>query len=284
MNMLTSGQQASTYLDLWKLETDGPCFETHSSLLWPVLYEGRKVMLKIVREGDDEANGADILQLFDGHGAIRLLRHEQTAMLLERVVSPVGQPSLEQMVLSGHDDEATHIICDVIEQIHGHIKGKPTPSSHTLFADRIAETQGYMNEGRVAKEDMPLFEEGVRLSQDLLRLTTSSHMLLHGDLHHFNVMCSTQRGWLAIDPKGIVGPRVYEYVIALCNPTLHILIVANLQRMGRQASIMAERSGVDRQLILQFTFIHALQVAAWCLSPPDKAYWLACAKTAKELI
>lgn len=275
---------AERCLQQWGLQPTDDSFETHSSLIWPVRYQGCEAILKIVHADDDEANAAEILKLYDGHGAIRLLRHEGTCQLLEKVVSPPSQPSLEMMVLSGRDDEATHIICDVIDKLHARSQGHTASVPHTMFVDRIAETQQYMDNGRVSQEDMPLFKEGIQLSRQLLQETEPTHMLLHGDIHHFNVMCSSERGWLALDPKGIWGPRVYEYVIALCNPTLHTEIVANSQRMGRQADIMAERSNIGRRLILQFAFIHALQVAAWCLSLPDKTYWLACAKTARSSV
>lgn len=44
--------------------------------------------------------------------------------------------------------------------------------------------------------------------------------LLHGDLHHENILRSGPDGWLAIDPKGVIGPRVME-----CGRFLHNFIV-----------------------------------------------------------
>ena len=42
--------------------------------------------------------------------------------------------------------------------------------------------------------------------------------LLHGDLHHHNVLFDSQRGWVAVDPKGVVGEVEYEVGAALRNP------------------------------------------------------------------
>ena len=41
--------------------------------------------------------------------------------------------------------------------------------------------------------------------------------LIHGDLHHFNIL-SSERSWLAIDPKGVIGPAAYEVGPLLTNP------------------------------------------------------------------
>ncbi|XOV90043.1 MAG: aminoglycoside phosphotransferase family protein [Pseudomonadota bacterium] len=40
--------------------------------------------------------------------------------------------------------------------------------------------------------------------------TGGVNCLLHGDLHHDNILWDGQRGWRAIDPKGVLGPRVLE--------------------------------------------------------------------------
>jgi streptomycin 6-kinase len=38
------------------------------------------------------------------------------------------------------------------------------------------------------------------------------------DLHHYNVLSDSGRGWLAIDPKGLVGEVEYEVGAAIRNP------------------------------------------------------------------
>ena len=45
-----------------------------------------------------------------------------------------------------------------------------------------------------------------------------STRLLHGDLQHYNVLFDTDRGWLAIDPKGVVGELEHEIGAVLRNP------------------------------------------------------------------
>ncbi|MCG2718424.1 MAG: aminoglycoside phosphotransferase family protein, partial [Nanoarchaeota archaeon] len=33
-------------------------------------------------------------------------------------------------------------------------------------------------------------------------------VLLHGDLHHWNILSAKRQPWLALDPKGVTGERI----------------------------------------------------------------------------
>ena len=44
--------------------------------------------------------------------------------------------------------------------------------------------------------------------------------VLHGDLHHENVLDFGVRGWLAINPKRLVGERGFDFANIFTNPDL----------------------------------------------------------------
>ena len=44
--------------------------------------------------------------------------------------------------------------------------------------------------------------------------------VLHGDIHHDNILDFGKRGWLAIDPKRLQGERGFDYANLFCNPDL----------------------------------------------------------------
>jgi streptomycin 6-kinase len=258
---------------------DGEIAFTGKSFVWPATNRNERLMLKITDRNDEEAEGAEMLRLYEGRGAVKLFERERNVQLMERAGSN-GQPELERMVLEGHDDKATGIICEVVAELHEAVKGKMPPATLIPFRERSYEMRKHLEEGRVRPEDRALFGKAGEICEELISETADSQMPLHGDIHHFNILPS-QRGWLAIDPKGIWGPRIYEYANTLCNPYNHVGIVADAKRMDRQASIIAERAGVERPLLLRFTFLHGAQAAAWSIEEPE--YWLACARTAAEL-
>jgi streptomycin 6-kinase len=45
----------------------------------------------------------------------------------------------------------------------------------------------------------------------------SEHVVLHGDLHHENILFDQRSGWVAIDPKGVIGPHCLEMARYLLN-------------------------------------------------------------------
>jgi streptomycin 6-kinase len=51
----------------------------------------------------------------------------------------------------------------------------------------------------------------------------SEVVVLHGDIHRCNVLDFGHRGWLASDPKGLVGERYCDLANLFCNPDLACL-------------------------------------------------------------
>lgn len=272
---------AKAFMERRKLTCGGSFFYTHSSLLWPVIRNGERFMLKVVKPDDDEARAPDILHHYSGKGAVNCLEAEDNLQLLEFLEEDTSFPTLEEMVLNEQDDQATHIMCDVIAKLHAH-SDKDTPKALIPFKTRSDAMRDHVEEGRVKPTDAGAFNIAYDLSLELTN-DKNNDIVLHGDIHHFNIMKDNRRGWLAIDPKGIWGPRAYEYANILCNPYMHEGVVANEARMCRQAHIICERANLTIQDLMPFVFLHGMQCAAWSLYEPDQGYWLACAKTAAKL-
>lgn len=271
--------EARRWMAEWRLVPDGAPILTQSSLLVPVRQGTEPLMLKLVDPEDDEAAAGGILGWFNGQGAVRLNASAGPVQLIERVIE-TGQ-GLAAMVLAGQDDAASGVICDVVAKLH--VARGTTPPGLIPFRARSADMRRHLAEGRVPQADLPLFNLALTMADEMIAVSRADWMPLHGDIHHFNILHGN-RGWLAIDPKGIFGPRAYDYANSLCNPYMHQNIVADPARMGRQAGIIAARAGLDRADLLRWTHIHAMQCAAWSLFEADKGYWLAAAQTALGLV
>jgi streptomycin 6-kinase len=91
-------------------------------------------------------------------------------------------------------------------------------------------------------------------------------VVLHGDLHHENILRSGD-GWIAIDPKGMVGEREYETGAFIRN---HV--------SARCADQLAEALGLDVHRIRLWAWVQAHLAAAWSIEDgEDPAHWLAVA-------
>lgn len=89
-------------------------------------------------------------------------------------------------------------------------------------------------------------------------------MLVHGDLHHDNVLNSNRDSWLAIDPKGIAAEPAYETGAMIRNPYDKMSRQPDLKStLSRRIAILSEELGFDRQRILQWGFAQTVLSAVW---------------------
>ena len=93
--------------------------------------------------------------------------------------------------------------------------------------------------------------------------------VLHGYIHHDNILDFGKRGWLAIDPKRLRGERGFDYANLFCNPDLadpSRPIATSPGRFARRLEIVAERSGMDRCRLLQWIIAWTGLSAAWFIA------------------
>ncbi|OYU70011.1 MAG: hypothetical protein CFE28_08390 [Alphaproteobacteria bacterium PA2] len=239
------------WLERWGLVQDGWAFQTPytRSILAPVLAGGRKAMLKIAGS-PEEAAGARLMAWWSGRGAAPVLEAEGDVIVLERAEDPDG---LARMAFDGKDDEATRILCQVVETLH-RPRSEPTP-------DTLRPLSDWFRALKAARERHPVFEKAAALAEGLLA-ETESPVILHGDVTHQNVLGFGDKGWLAIDPKGLFGDRAYDYANIFRSPTT---AMTTPTRLRRQADVMSECSGLESRTLLQWGFVHAALSVAWWL-------------------
>ena len=250
------------YLQRWGARVAGDPFSTHSSDLLPVSLtgslDGLPAMIKIARDLDEQIGG-HVLQWWGGDGAARVhARDEVTGVLLmERATGP---RHLLRMALDGEDDAATHTICHTLHQLHA--KRPSAPPGQLLPL-----TDFFGSLAPMAKQEGGLMAECAAVADELLR-EQREIVVLHGDAHHGNVLDFGQRGWLAIDPKRVMGERCYDYVNVLCNPDLDTS--TDPARFARQLDVVVHAAGLERQRLLRWVMAHAALSAAWFLEDGER--------------
>ena len=253
---MTPEIDARTWIARWDLVPDGEAIATPSSLLVPVRHRGQPAMLKIAR-AEEERRGGRLMAWWDGDGAARVLAQDDHALLLERATGP---RSLAAMVAAGADDEASRILCSVAARLHAPRRVPPpelVPLSRWFEAlSPAACIQG----GLLAQADA--------MARDLLAMPREV-VPLHGDIHHGNVLDAGARGWVAIDPKGLLGERTFDFVNILRNPDAVTALAAG--RFGRQVDLLADIAALDRRRLLQWTLAFAGLSAAWHLADHEPA-------------
>ena len=244
------------WLARWDLVPDGEAITTPSSLLLPVRRHGAPAMLKIARE-EEERRGGRLMAWWDGDGVARVLAHDDHALLLERATGP---RTLAAMVAAGADDEATRILCAVAGRLHAPRRGPPpelVPLSRWFEAlAPAAHSQG----GLLAEADAA--------ARDLLA-DPREPVVLHGDIHHGNVLDVGARGWVAIDPKGLLGERTFDFVNILRNPDAATAFAPG--RFSRQVEVLTVAASLERHRLLKWTLAFAGLSASWHLAAGELA-------------
>jgi streptomycin 6-kinase len=129
-----------------------------------------------------------------------------------------------------------------------------------------------------ADGESSIFVQAATVTQALLE-DPRERCILHGDLHHENIRHSPQRGWLALDPKGIIGERAYDAANVLCNPVTMPDLVQSEARLLRQADHLAARLKIAPQRLLAWVYAHACLAVSWSLEDgTDPQHWLTMAK------
>jgi streptomycin 6-kinase len=206
-------------------------------------------MLKIARSVDERA-GNSLMAWWDGQGAAAVLEHDAEAILIERAV---GTRSLVAMAQSGRDDEATGILCAVAGRLHA-ARARKKPKLMPLYDWFAALWRAEGQHGRLS--------QAAKMARDLLD-EDFDVTVLHGDIHHGNVLDFGERGWLAIDPKGIIGERTFDFVNIFRNPDPEVALAP--RRFARQIQLIAKEANVDPIRLLKWTIALTGLSAAWFL-------------------
>ena len=262
-------------LKAWRVVTDRSLRASPTALVAFGDIDGRPVVVKLAR-GDDERRAAAALCHYAGHGAVRLLAAKEGALLLERAVP--GVP-LTARVHDGRDDEATSILCEVIAALH-----RPEPPRGGFPG--VAAWGSALDAEPPADRRLPtaMLDRARGLQRDLVS-SQQNERLLHGDLHHDNVVLDAARGWLAIDPKGVIGEPAYEVGAALRNPAGDPRRFAVPSILDRRARTFAERLGLERERIFAWGYSQAVLAALWAIEDgADPAAGLATAEALEALI
>jgi len=226
---------------MWGVEVGIPFALSNVSYVAPA---GRDAVIKVAWEGDTESlHEGDALELWDGDGAVRLLRRSGGAMLEERAVPGDDISGLEE-------ETATAIALDVARRLWQPATQpfRPVEPEVRRWLDRAEETDNKL----------------VPLARDLLaELDPRSDWLVHGDFHHHNILRHGER-FVAIDPKPYLSEREYDVPSFLWNPIGNHLE----DRAGTERRIAAfVNLGLDDFRIRAWTVIRG----AYLRADPDDA-------------
>ena len=224
--------------------TVGPPFALSNVSFVAPLSDGS--VIKVPWGGDDESlHEGDALELWNGEGAVRVLRRFGPILLEERAVPGTDLSGL-------NENEATAIAVDVAQRLW-----RPAQAP---FRPVEPEVSRWLDEGESEGGEL------VSLARSLFaEIRGGADWLVHGDFHHHNILRSAE-GFVAIDPKPYLADREYDVASFLWNPLDNRL--TDPVQTRRRIAAFAD-AGLDEFLIRAWTVIRGsyLRTAPEYLEP-----------------
>ncbi|ESY83156.1 StrB [Mesorhizobium sp. LNHC221B00] len=243
----------------WKVSAPELIAETLSSRIWKVRREdGSPAVVKALKPFDDvadELRGEHFLAWRRDEGAVRLLGRDGHSMLLEFA----GETLLSKVLDEQGDEIATEIAAEVMARLL-------SPSKHSFPSELQPLRERFASLFKKAATDRAnghgsLYVEAGEIAE---RLLSNPHDVrpLHGDLHHEN-MLHGPRGWLAIDPKGVLGDPGFDAANMFYNPLDRDALCLDPERIAHMAEVFAMTLKQTPAAMLDHAIAYGCLSAAW---------------------
>jgi streptomycin 6-kinase len=241
----------------WELSLGAPYALSINWVAPALRADGTPAVVKLGFPDGHLRREAEALLAYGGRGAARLLAadHDREALLLERIT-----PGTMAAELVPRDDAAaTAALIGVGRRLH-----RPPPPGCALPHLR--------SEGAAFREHLDRFPGDQPLPRDLVSRAaglfaelcdSATDTLLHGDLHHDNVLRATREPWLAIDPHGVVGDPGYDCGAMLYNPGPDRRDPGLLDLVPARIEQMADGYGMPVERVVAWGFVMGVLSEVW---------------------
>jgi streptomycin 6-kinase len=246
-------------LTRWSLELDQPFENLSYNLVLPGrLPDGKEIVLKLGVPCAELSMEAAALSLFQGVGAVRLLDHDAARgiLLMERVIPGTPIYKLQD------DAEATRTAARLMRRLWRMPPANHAFPSLAVWFRAFARLRQKYNDGSgpfpaelIAKAESTFTE---------LNASAATDVILHGDLHHENILSSAKGEWLAIDPKGISGDPGYEVGSFMLNQLpMKAADEKTSEILDQRLAIFSDELQISRDRLARWSFCHAVLSAVW---------------------
>ena len=253
----------------WSVDIEGWLSGATTSLVLAGRRNGSEVALRLpLRTWEDDVSLPATLA-FSGHGGVPVLESDEatgaTLMprlrpgdTLEKAPEPEALEACADLILRlRHADGAGQSVAQYIRSV---FERHPLPS-------------------RLRPE---LAGDAARVARRLLD-TSPPPRLLHGDLHHFNILRDGQE-WVAIDPEGLAGDPAYECAAFIRNPVPSVADRDDLpELLRRRIERLAERTGDPPDRIWGWAYVRTRECVAPSGGSPFQFCWTEVLATLDDL-
>ena len=240
------------YLAKWNLTHPTLIAQTPTSSIYKALHNKNQLILKIFTEvGRKFENDSSIaLKHFNQNGTVTLIDYDESAQLLEFI----DGISLKEHFFKTSDESTLEILCQVLDRIH-----RTNTVHQAPFKNMEIQISALK---RRALQEKGVYEEAYQTARKLIK-NQKETLLLHGDIHHENILFSSHRGWVAIDPQPLIGERAYDFANSFFNPITNPSEAISKETLSKRAHLISLHLNEPKEKILEYAFVHGALSSTW---------------------
>jgi streptomycin 6-kinase len=222
------------------------------------------VVLKISTDAKAIANEAKALRYFEGSATIKLLSYQEkySALLLQQAIPGNTLKSLYPV----HADFVNNCYATTVKKLHAN----RAPGHHAFC--HIKDWLKALDNISLQQLPAHLVKKALA-SRNTLLTSLNREIILHGDLHHDNILQSGD-DWLMIDPKGVVGEIEFEVsAFDFISPTEfenHPAIKSLFESRVKQLS---DTLNLNAQRVKDWVFVRLILFIAWHFEDKTNPDW-----------
>ncbi|MEX2245906.1 MAG: aminoglycoside phosphotransferase family protein [Dehalococcoidia bacterium] len=266
------------YADRWGLRIEPPLAQSYNFVAPATRADGTSVIFKCGVVADASSIRAEIAALrhWAGDGAVLVFEDDAPngVVLLERLVPGQALVELDDMA-------STRIAAGLMRRLW-----KPPPNEHVFptladWSKAFAKLRE-RHHGTTGPLPAEMIDRGESLYRDLVA-SQSEPVLLHGDLHHFNILSAQREPWLIVDPHGVIGEPAFEVGPWLRNtvgdpngPHAHLYLLKQPNAravLDRRLNDFSELLEVDRARLRDWGFAFCALSACWSNESNHRPGW-----------
>lgn len=243
------------YEERWELKIQDPFDLSYNFVAPAIRNDGEEVVLKVVLSRKEFLAELETIKRMKGKGMVKLLEYDSEigVMILERLSPGITLAEIES------DEEAARIAAQIMKSLwiaapEGTNIQTVTDREHSLKRIIQNNQDGFE---QISKE---MLQEALLIFEQL-NSEINNPYLLHGDLHHYNILKDGD-SWVSIDPKGLIGDREYDVIQYLLNK----LPEKNVKKtIEKRIDIFVEELNLDKERVLLRGFSHAVLATCWTI-------------------
>ena len=212
-------------------------------------------ILKIGNPSRETYTEYHMLREYNGRGFCKVYQSDiaNGVLLIERIIPGIqlrAEPSL---------DKRLDIFCGLWSRLHIKANDKTVYPTYMQWVSRITQ---YM---RKINEHENLFRKMLRAEEICHSLCEKypGEMLLHGDLHHDNILLDKNNGYLAIDPKGVVGDVVFDIPRFILNEFGDIIDDCLVNKIAYITQELSKKLHIPQYDIHRLLFVEICMANSW---------------------